>query len=96
MRIVVTGATGFIGRQLVQLLQSRGDDLILLTRKAPNLSPASLKLRYVVWNPEDERNLVREVDGVDAVVNLAGEPIVGKRWSESQKAKILKIPLGST
>ena len=90
MRIVVTGATGFIGRQLVQLLQSRGDDLILLTRKAPSLSPASLKLRYVVWNPEDERSLIREVDGVDAVVNVAGEPIVGKRWSESQKAKILK------
>ena len=95
MKIVVAGASGFIGSALTQALLKRGDELILLSRSS-RTSSLPPKLRTVVWNPADETNIVNEVNGVDAVINLAGEPLVGKRWTRNQKEKIVKSRIGST
>lgn len=96
MRIVITGATGFIGRALVNSLMKQGHDLTVLSRKTAKPGQIHGKIRHVVWNPDIDNQIIREIDGSDAVINLAGEPIVGKRWSKSQKEKILTSRVNAT
>ena len=100
MKIAITGATGFIGSHLAQVLQSRGDELICISRRRSRGGQRGAvresSLQYATWNPEDEWSVVREVDGAAAVINLAGESIAGKRWSPRQKDKILKSRIHTT
>lgn len=82
MRILLTGATGLIGTALVDLWQQY-HQITVLTR---SVSKAQQKLDSAI-------TMVTSLDQVDfnqidVVVNLAGEPIAGKRWSESQKKRI--------
>ena len=90
MRIVVIGGTGFIGTSLVKALLERGDEITILTRSPHALHESNPKIHYSAWNPQDEMSLIREIDASDAVVNLAGEPLIGKRWTPKQKQRILK------
>lgn len=83
MKILITGGTGFIGKQLVDAL-AQGNELTLLTRSA---GKAHLELG------SDHKLLgnlgaLSSLDGFDAVINLAGEPIADKRWTLEQKQKI--------
>jgi len=85
MKIAVTGATGFIGSALVSRLRSRKDSVRVITRDP---AKATFELgQEVDWvlPSADPQALV---GGVDAIVNLAGEPIFGKRWTEKQKERI--------
>lgn len=88
MRILMTGATGLIGRELGKQLAARGDQVVCLVRDVQRATgrlpfPAELHL----W---DHRRAVPSpaLDGVDAVVNLAGEPVAGERWSDERKRLI--------
>ena len=94
MKIVITGGTGFIGSALVETLLKRGDNLIIASRSQNPKIPEGA--RSVRWNPEDLSHIVAEVDGADAVINLAGDPIVGKRWNAKQKRKILESRTNTT
>ncbi|MCH4296243.1 TIGR01777 family oxidoreductase [Shewanella sp. 3B26] len=79
MKILLTGATGFIGRQLVASLQ--GHQLSIVSRD-------TAAARELLGDEHDYLRTLDKLDnlnGYDAVINLAGEPIVGKRWSEAQK-----------
>jgi uncharacterized protein (TIGR01777 family) len=106
MKILMAGGTGFIGKQLTDLLMKHGHELVLLTRSAGRAAaggqPAGAlvaggqKARFVTWEPDDETSIVQEVNDVDAVINLAGEPIVGKRWTRDQKEKILTSRVNAT
>ena len=95
MKILMTGATGFIGKSLTESLLKKGHELTVLTRSSAKVTSRP-KVRPVTWNPEDERAIVAEVDGMDGVVNLAGEPVVGKLWTRKQKAKILTSRVNAT
>jgi uncharacterized protein (TIGR01777 family) len=89
--IVLTGATGFLGRPLVEALAREGHQPVVLTRGAPPASPASAvaPVRFVEWRPDGSVGAwASELEAADAVVNLAGEPIAGRRWSAEQKARI--------
>lgn len=83
MNILITGASGFVGSQLVNLL-SPDHQLTLLTRSPEN---AAAKLGAAHRYLADLDNLAN-LDSFDAVINLAGEPIAGKRWSSNQKEAI--------
>ena len=90
MRIGITGATGLIGRALASELAGRGHEVVALTRGrgAPAGFPAGV--RSARWNPHANRteaDLVSTVEGLDALVHLAGEP-VGKRWTATRKRAI--------
>jgi uncharacterized protein (TIGR01777 family) len=87
MRIAVTGATGFVGRALVRRLVAEGHEVAALTRDpagAEGLEGADL----VPHDPYDPVGLAAALEGSHGVVNLAGEPIFGRRWTRARKARI--------
>jgi uncharacterized protein len=89
MRILISGATGFIGTPLSEFLIRSGHELVILTRTLRRTASRSARVRHVVWSPENEKTIVEEVNESDAIINLAGESIAAKRWSAKQKEKIL-------
>lgn len=80
-RILITGGTGFIGKELCPRLLERGDQLTVLSRQ-PGESVRALCGRVEAVNDLES---LRSGPGFDAVINLAGEGIADKRWSASRK-----------
>ncbi len=95
MKILITGATGFIGKALVRALLQHGDTIIVVSRSSRVSQSSEGRVRHIQWNPEDEKTVLKEIDGVDGVINLAGEPIA-QRWTEKRKEKILKSRVQAT
>lgn len=81
MRVLVTGSTGFIGSALVCALEQRGDEVVRLSRGGNAGGPT--------WDPEAGTISAGALDGVDAVVHLAGEGIGEKKWTPQQKERIV-------
>lgn len=86
MRVVVTGATGLIGRRLVARLRDRGDEVTVLSRD-PARARAALGVEAVAWDPLSEPAPTDALAGRDGVVHLAGEP-VAQRWSPAVKESV--------
>jgi uncharacterized protein (TIGR01777 family) len=85
MKIVIAGGSGFLGRALSERL-SKGHEIVVLSRRAGGSKAIA---RAVVWTPDGTAgSWAAEIDGADAVVNLAGESIAGRRWTEAQKRRI--------
>ncbi|MBO0857632.1 MAG: TIGR01777 family oxidoreductase [Chloracidobacterium sp.] len=82
MKILITGATGFIGRSLCQSLVNEGHQVVALSRRQQAAGAAVFQ-----WEPEAEPPPSEAWDGVEAVIHLAGEP-VATRWTEEQKRRI--------
>ena len=90
MRILMTGATGLIGRELGKSLAARGDTLVCLVRNAQS---AGRRLPFPATCFEwDHRRVVppEALLGAEAVVHLSGEPVAEKRWTSEQKRLILE------
>ncbi len=85
MRVAVTGSTGLIGRALVERLASGGHQPVRVVRAtgAPDQQGP-----VVSWDPTENQIEGEALEGVDAVVHLAGEPIAARRWSDEQKKRI--------
>lgn len=77
MKILITGATGFIGTQLIQFLKRNLHDLIILSRNPEQVSDSSILAIKSLNELEDKKS-------IDVIVNLAGAPI-DKRWTQSYK-----------
>jgi uncharacterized protein (TIGR01777 family) len=77
MRLGITGASGFLGRRAARAAAARGWEVVAFSRR-PHDGRARL---FVPGEPAD-------VDGLDAVLHLAGEPVVG-RWTAAKKRRIL-------
>ena len=82
-RVLISGSTGLIGRALVGRLESDGYEVVRLVR--PETSGG---VNGVTWDPARGILDSSEVEGLDAVVHLAGENIADRRWSEEQKRRI--------
>lgn len=90
MHFLVTGGTGFIGRPLVEKLLARGDKITLLARdfdKAKKMFKGSVNLIGSIKDSGLE---------VDGVINLAGAPIVDKRWTARRKKTLKQSRIGIT
>jgi len=107
MKVIIAGGTGFLGRALTASLLADGQDVVVLTRVdvarssdaagsgevARRLQPSAV----VVWTPNGETGpWAGEIDGADAVVNLAGESIGDRRWTSARKRRILESRLEAT
>ncbi len=88
MRVLMTGATGLIGKELGKRLAAHGDDLVCLVR---DVQDARRRLPFpatcFAWD-HTRPVPAAALAGVDAIVNLAGEPVADRRWSPAQKTLI--------
>jgi uncharacterized protein (TIGR01777 family) len=82
MNILMTGGTGLIGQAFIR--QFDDHQFTVLSRSKPNKANASSALPATV-NLIDSLDRLHNLDDFDAVINLAGEPIIDKRWSPKQK-----------
>ena len=99
MKFVVSGGTGFLGRPLAERLASDGHKVIVLTRGGGRTEGTheDRTLEEARWNPEGESSDWSAVfGGVDVVINLAGESIAGRRWTDAQKLRIRESRIQST
>jgi uncharacterized protein (TIGR01777 family) len=80
-KVLVSGGTGFIGAPLVEALRKRGDEVVVLTRGATGDG-------RVHWDPAAGELDAAAIEGVDAVIHLAGESIAGL-WVGGKKKRIL-------
>jgi uncharacterized protein (TIGR01777 family) len=82
MKIVISGASGLIGTQLVAKLSSSGHEVIRLVRRSP-------KAGEIQWNPKSGTLDAAALEGTDAVIHLSGAGIGDKRWSAAYRKEIL-------
>lgn len=87
MKIIVTGSSGLIGSALVASLKARGDEVTSLVRKATDATRAG-GTREVLWSPDRGELNGAELEGHDAAVHLAGDPIAEGRWTDEKKRRI--------
>ncbi len=89
MRVLVTGASGFIGSALCDSLLVRGDTVVGLTRDPKRARRTNPSVNWHAWEPTLERPPAEAFDDVDAVVNLLGEKI-DQRWTDESKRRIME------
>jgi uncharacterized protein (TIGR01777 family) len=95
MKVVVSGATGLVGRALVKSLLAEGHTVTKLVRggaqefRAPNTTA-------VRWAPERGQLDAEALEGHDAIVHLAGEPVSEGRWTAEKKRRIIDSRVEST
>ena len=90
MRVAITGASGLVGSALVPYLTTEGHEVVRLVRRAPKAKDE------VRWEPDAGAIDASALEGVDAVVHLAGENIAEGRWTESRKARLRSSRVGPT
>ena len=91
MRVVVTGSSGLIGQALCALLSGHGHDVVRVVRRP--VRPGELALR---WDPEVGTIDSGGLEGVDAVINLAGAGIGDHRWNDTRKRVLIESRTRST
>lgn len=84
MDVLVSGSTGLIGTALVSALEERGDRVVRLVRSGGGGRDA------VRWDPSAGTIEAEGLEGIDAVVHLAGEGIADGRWTAQKKARIME------
>ncbi len=88
MRVLITGATGFIGKPLVGRLVQQGHEIVALVRSPEKAkSQLAVPCRFHRWDAA-EPVPAEATEGIDAVFHLAGEGIADKRWTEARKKQL--------
>src|SRR3954467_10005521 len=82
MRTLVSGSHGLVGKALINSLTSDGHEIVRLVRNRPS------DAAEVEWHPNQGKIDALSLEGLDAVVHLAGESIASSRWSDEKKRSI--------
>jgi uncharacterized protein len=90
-KILITGASGLIGKRLTDLLLKKGYQVSHLSR-----SSKSGRVPSFVWDVDKGEMDSKALEGVDAIIHLAGAGVADKRWSKSRKEEILMSRVKST
>ena len=88
MRVTVSGATGLIGRALIQNLLADGHAVTALVRRPESVGDSLGSSELAQWDPMIGAPPLSALENADAVVHLAGEPVADNRWNASRKALI--------
>jgi hypothetical protein len=89
MHILVAGGTGYLGGALVRALRSKGQRVTVITRRPD-------KPDQISWPAPGDRRWAALIGEAGAIVNLAGAPIVGPRWTDARKALIRESRVAAT
>lgn len=90
-RVLVTGGTGFVGSRLVAALAAAGHDVTVLTRNRARAADLPAPIRIVT-----SLDQIASDARIDAIVNLAGEPISNGRWTAAKRRRIVDSRVGVT
>lgn len=98
MKILITGATGFVGKKLVKKLSDSGHQINILSRNKSSKSAQALNSMASIfeWSAPHGEIPAESLAGVEAVINLMGENIGDKRWSDTQKLKLSESRVDGT
>lgn len=83
--ILLTGATGMLGKELIKVLLEKGYRVSVLSRKPQNIS----QVKVFLWNVDQQEIDSSCIIGVDCIIHLAGENIAKEQWSEKRKKEII-------
>src|ERR1041385_3196089 len=83
MKILITGATGLIGKSVQKMLRAKGHELLLASRKEPRNDS------WVQWDYDKGFSDSEKLEGVETVIHLAGERVRGLRWTEDKQRAAL-------
>ena len=104
MRLLLLGCTGFVGKELVPALLKEGHELCIISRKDINNLKINVpldKFKFLKIDLSKKRNwsnenLLINLKDSDGIINLIGEPIADKKWTDIQKEEIEKSRINST
>lgn len=98
MKIVLAGATGFVGYRLIQRLLENNHDPIVFTRNVSKaVSDHGTSVQTVLWDSAGtDASWTEQLEDADAVINLAGESIAAKRWTATRKESIRASRISTT
>jgi uncharacterized protein (TIGR01777 family) len=82
MKVLITGASGMIGQALQRSFADKGYEMLLASRKEPT------EEHHIQWSIEHGFTDPEKLEGIDAVVHLAGENVSGLRWTDEKKKTI--------
>jgi uncharacterized protein (TIGR01777 family) len=92
----LTGGTGFIGHKLMRSLLARGDEVTALTRRVRSPAPKGTEsVTWLEWDPANDGPWQQAIDGQDAIVHLAGESVIGRRFTDSLRREALESRVGT-
>jgi len=91
MNILIAGASGFVGQNLSTHLKAKGNSIFTLTRNKEKTNSQTFH-----WQPSENKLDEDCLKNIDIVINLAGEGIASKYWTEKQKKEILNSRVQST
>ena len=94
MKILITGATGLIGKELTNLLLKENHSIHYLTTSRLKIQNRDNYFGFY-WNPKEGKIDENCLDGVDAIIHLAGASI-SNRWTDSYKQELIESRLLST
>jgi uncharacterized protein (TIGR01777 family) len=96
MRVIILGATGFIGRALCKFLMEVGYEVVALTRnKNRGREILGKGIEVVEWDSKSEVGWESHANGAYAIVNLIGENLASGRWTQEKKKSILESRLNA-
>ncbi|RYX96511.1 TIGR01777 family protein [bacterium] len=97
MKVFITGGTGLIGKLVVKRLIERGDEVTVLSRDREAAKKKFYdKVEVIQANPTEKGQWQEIASNHDAIINLAGEPVISKRWTEAEKKNIYDSRIKST
>lgn len=96
-RIIITGATGLIGSNIASKLIERGDEVIVFSRSPKRaMDKIAGAYDYIKWDYDLTGGWENSVGEADAVIHLAGENVMGGRWTDLHKKKVLESRVNGT
>ena len=97
VKIIIAGATGFIGQKLTSRLLESHTSVVVLSRKpASGSTTGHALIRYGQWDGRNQGDWTRHIDGADAVINLSGQSVASRRWSKTRKQRLYSSRIDST
>ncbi|MFN5704971.1 MAG: TIGR01777 family oxidoreductase [bacterium] len=90
MKVLISGGSGLLGKEIERELISKGHEVLILSRKK------SSQTKNVFWDIEKQTIEFSKIVDVEAIIHLAGEGIADKRWSNERKQAIIDSRVNST